>query len=83
MNITLFRSAHRVPGRSLVVASGAAASVLIGAGSAFAQNDMAALFALVDISGAQALVFTVFGGLVAIGLLFFGRRVLRRVGVSM
>ncbi|WPD22857.1 MAG: hypothetical protein SD837_22070 [Candidatus Electrothrix scaldis] len=83
MNVTLYRPAKRVLSSKFAIPSIAGAgAVLAGASGAFASSDMAALFALVDVSGAQAAIFTVLAAMVAIGLLFFGRRLLQRTGVS-
>lgn len=83
MNVMLYRPAKRILSSRYAVPSAAGiGSVLVGASGAFAASDMAALFALVDVSGAQAAVFTVLAAMVAIGLLFFGRRMLKRTGVS-
>jgi hypothetical protein len=82
MNVTLFQPAKKVSLRLLGPAA-IAGALVSAAGNAFAGgSDMAALFALVDVSGAQTAVFTVLAAMVAIGLLFFGRRLLRRSGVS-
>ena len=83
MNVTLYRPAKRIlSSRYAVPSAVGAGSVLVGASGAFAASDMAALFALVDVSGAQSAIFTVLSAMVAIGLLFFGRRLLTRTGVS-
>ena len=83
MNVTLYRPAERVfSSRYSIPAVAGIGSVLAGASGAFAASDMAALFALVDVSGAQSAIFTVLAAMVGIGLLFFGRRLLTRTGVS-
>lgn len=43
---------------------------------------MDALFTAVDISGVSTNVTTLMTGFVGIGLLFFGRKILRRLGVT-
>jgi Fe2+ transport system protein B len=60
--------------------STAAASVV--AENALAANAITDLFTAVDISGVQAAVYTFLVALVGVGLLFFGRRLLRSLGVS-
>ena len=85
MNVTLYRPAKRVLSSKWAVPSVAGiGSVLAGASGAFAAaaNDMAALFALADVSGAKTEIFTILSAMVFIGLLFFGRRLMRRTGVS-
>ncbi|MCI5217731.1 MAG: hypothetical protein D3914_00705 [Candidatus Electrothrix sp. LOE2] len=83
MNVTLYRPARRIlSGRWAIPAVAGAGAVLSVSSSAFAASDMGALFALVDVSGAKSSIFTVLSAMVAIGLLFFGRRLLRQTGVS-
>ena len=54
MNVTLYRPAKRVLSSKWAIPSVAGiGSVLAGASGVFAGSDMAALFALVDVSGAQ------------------------------
>ncbi len=80
MNITDIRSKMKAKFAPVAAATTALA---LTAGNALAANEMADLLAVADISGAQALIYTFLTGFVAIGLLFFGRRILARMGVSL
>ncbi|MCI5159054.1 MAG: hypothetical protein D3906_11600 [Candidatus Electrothrix sp. AUS1_2] len=83
MNIALYRPSKRVLSSRYAIPSAVGiGSVLAGASGAFAASDLSALLAVADISGAQAAIFTVLSGMVLIGVLFFGRRLLQRGGVS-
>lgn len=44
---------------------------------------MQALFTAVDISGVSTNVTTLLVGFIGVGLIFFGRRILKRIGVSL
>jgi hypothetical protein len=52
------------------------------ASSSFAADSITDLFTGVNITGVQTAVYTFLAALVAIGLLFFGRALLRKLGVS-
>jgi Fe2+ transport system protein B len=88
MNTEIVVQKEKNPGRFAVLRHKAAAG-LVTAGAVFglASNSFAAdtitdLFTSVNISGVQTAVYTVLAALVAIGLLFFGRALLRKLGVS-
>lgn len=51
--------------------------------SALAQEAAADLMAVADIAGVKTAAFTFLSALVLIGVLFFGRRVLAKMGVSL
>lgn len=60
----------------------AAAIASFSASNVMAADTIADLFTGVNISGVQTSVYTFLAALVAIGLLFFGRALLRKLGVS-
>jgi len=57
-------------------------SAALVSGNALAANAITDLFTAVDITGVQGAVYTFLLALIAIGLLFFGRRLLKGLGVS-
>ncbi len=59
-----------------------AAGITAIATSSFAAETAADLMAVADVSGVKTATFTFLSGLVLIGVLFFGRRVLAKMGVS-
>lgn len=66
----------------LAAAAVGTTAVALTAGNALAVDSITDLFAAVDISGVQTAVYTFIVALIGIGLLFFGRRLLSRMGVS-
>lgn len=68
--------------KSIAAGAGTAAVLSLVAGNAFAVDSITDLFAAVDISGVQTSVYTFLAALIGIGLLFFGRRLLAKLGVS-
>ncbi len=60
-----------------------AAGITAIATSSFAVETLADLMAVPDISGAKTAVYTFLSGLILIGVLFFGRRLLAKMGVSL
>jgi phosphate/sulfate permease len=66
----------------LAAAAAGATAVALTAGNALAVDSITDMFAAVDITGVQTAVYTFLVALIGIGLLFFGRRLLARMGVS-
>jgi hypothetical protein len=61
----------------------AVAGITAFAGSAFATETAADLMAQVNIAGVHTAAYTFMGGLVLLGTVFFGRKILARLGVSL
>lgn len=68
--------------KSLPLAAGAAATAVMASASS-SHAGITELFAAVDIAGVSTSVQTFIIALIGIGLLFFGRRVLAKLGVSL
>ena len=66
--------------KSLLIGSAACAAVLAAVTSSFAA--LADLFTAVDVTGTDTSVTTIMVFCVTIGLMFFGRNILRRMGFS-
>jgi hypothetical protein len=79
MKITDIRSKMKA---KVAAAAAATTALALTAGNALAVEEVADLMASVDISGVKTSVYAFMLGLLAIGLLFFGRRLLVRMGVS-
>lgn len=68
--------------KAAAAVSTASLAAFCSANSAMAQSDIGDLFTAVDISGAKTETKAFMILLIGIGLLFFGRSLLRRLGVS-
>lgn len=66
----------------IAAAGGAVSALALLASNALATETVADLMGQADITGAKTAVYTFLVGLVFIGVLFFGRRLLRKMGVS-
>ncbi len=66
----------------IAAAGGIGSAITLLACNAMAVETVADLMGTADISGAKTAVYTFLTLLVGIGVLFFGRRLLARMGVS-
>ncbi len=80
MNITDIRSKMKAKFAPVAAATTALA---LTAGNALAVEEVTDLMAAVDVSGVKTAVYTFLLGLIGIGTLFFGRRILAKMGVSL
>ena len=79
MKITDIRSKMKA---KIAAAAAATTALALTAGNALALEEVSDLLAAADISGVKTSVYAFLLALLGIGLLFFGRRILARMGVS-